>query len=284
MSSAIVDANGRYLEVPDERGSPDPFKGRLLVIGLLFVLTLPMTFLMVLAAKPEPPQSPFLEVAQRLGVPAYRIHAGRAVFQSSCALCHGENGEGKIGLGKPLRNSAYVQEHTDEELFSVISQGRLPDDPENTTGQLMPARGAQALSDQALWDVILYLRAMQDPTQPPTSLEDWIVRTVQEGGAQQQAGLVGEQAGIGHDLFVASCSACHGANAEGMPGLGKPLKSSEFVANLSDDELIAFVKQGRPIWDPNNTTGVDMPPKGGNPALSDEQLKEIVRYLRSIHD
>ncbi len=284
MSSAIVDATGRYVEVPDDQGSRDPFKARLAVMAALFVLTLPMTFLLVLAAYPKPQESPFLQVAQRLGVPAYRLHAGQAVFRSSCALCHGEDGEGKIGLGKPLRNSAYVQEHTDEELFRVIAQGRLPNDPENTTGQLMPARGAQALSDQALWDVILYLRAMQDPTQPTTSLDDWIVRTQEEGGPQQQAGLVGETSGIGHDLFVASCSACHGPNGEGMPGLGKPLKDSQFVANLSDEELVAFVKQGRPIWDPNNTTGVDMPPKGGNPALSDEQLMEIVRYLRSIHD
>ncbi|MCP4087133.1 MAG: cytochrome c, partial [Actinomycetia bacterium] len=30
-------------------------------------------------------------------------------------------------------------------------------------------------------------------------------------------------------------------------------------------------------------TGVDMPVKGGNPALSDEDLIDIVAYLKSIN-
>jgi disulfide bond formation protein DsbB len=34
--------------------------------------------------------------------------------------------------------------------------------------------------------------------------------------------------------------------------------------------------------DPLNTTGIAMPPKGGNPALTDGQIVDIVAYLRSI--
>jgi len=47
--------------------------------------------------------------------------------------------------------------------------------------------------------------------------------------------------------------------------------------------LIGFIKSGRPIWDAANTTGLDMPPKGGNPALSDEDLRKIVAYIRALH-
>jgi len=87
----------------------------------------------------------------------------------------------------------------------------------------------------------------------------------------------------GKTLFASTCGACHGPNGEGVQGLGKDMRNSEFIASKSDEELLAFVKQGRPIGDPLNTTGVDMPPKGGNPALTDEQLYDIVAFMRSIH-
>src|SRR6185503_3672777 len=75
--------------------------------------------------------------------------------------------------------------------------------------------------------------------------------------------------GAGQTLF-ASCAACHGPTGGGIPGLGKDLTSSEFVSGKTDDELISFIKVGRDPSDPLNTTGIAMPPKGGNPALSDE--------------
>lgn len=90
-------------------------------------------------------------------------------------------------------------------------------------------------------------------------------------------------ANAGKATFATTCAACHGPAGEGVQGLGKDMTTSEFIAGLSDAELMAFIKQGRPIGDPLNTTGVDMPPKGGNPALSDAQLADIIAYMRSIH-
>jgi disulfide bond formation protein DsbB len=62
------------------------------------------------------------------------------------------------------------------------------------------------------------------------------------------------------------------------------MTASEFIADKSDDELIAFIKVGRDPSDPLNTTGVAMPPKGGNPALSDEDLQDIIAFIRTIHN
>jgi disulfide bond formation protein DsbB len=101
--------------------------------------------------------------------------------------------------------------------------------------------------------------------------------------AEQPDAPVGD-AEKGKQLFVASCSACHGPNGEGVQGLGKDMQHSEFVAGLSDEELLAFLKVGRDMSDPLNTTGVAMPPKGGNPALNDEQLTDIIAFMRSIHE
>ncbi|MDP3940075.1 MAG: cytochrome c [Deltaproteobacteria bacterium] len=87
----------------------------------------------------------------------------------------------------------------------------------------------------------------------------------------------------GRDAFVAYCSACHGPDAKGVKGLGKDLVTSQFVADNTDAQLLVYVKTGRPIDDPLNTTGIPMPPKGGNPALTDQEIADIIAYLRSIH-
>lgn len=88
----------------------------------------------------------------------------------------------------------------------------------------------------------------------------------------------------GEGLFQSTCAACHGPDAKGLPNLGKDMTTSEFIASQSDTELLAFVKQGRPVSDPANTTGVDMPPKGGNPALTDEQILDIIAYIRTLQE
>jgi len=46
---------------------------------------------------------------------------------------------------------------------------------------------------------------------------------------------------------------------------------------------VTLLKEGRPSGHELNTTGVDMPPKGGNPSLTDEDPSAVVAYLRSIN-
>ncbi len=89
-------------------------------------------------------------------------------------------------------------------------------------------------------------------------------------------------AAVGEGLFKASCSACHGLDAMGIDGLGKAIPGSDFVVATSEGDLVAFVKIGRSVVDPENTTGVDMPPKGGNPALDDADLVDLVAYMKSL--
>lgn len=86
----------------------------------------------------------------------------------------------------------------------------------------------------------------------------------------------------GRQLFASTCATCHGPHGEGIPGLGRSVMASDFVATRTDAELVAFIKTGRSVDDPLNTTGVAMPPKGGNPALTDADLADIVAYIRSL--
>ncbi|MDH5508231.1 MAG: cytochrome c [Anaerolineae bacterium] len=86
----------------------------------------------------------------------------------------------------------------------------------------------------------------------------------------------------GQTIYNGLCIACHGADATGVEGLGKDLTTSEFLADSTDEELIAFIIAGRPMTDPANTTGVDMPPRGGNPNLTDEEIADVVSFVRSL--
>ena len=89
------------------------------------------------------------------------------------------------------------------------------------------------------------------------------------------------EAAAGQELFV-TCAACHGPGGEGVPNLGKDMTASEFIAGKTDDELVEFIKVGRAPDDPLNTTGVAMLPKGGNPALTDDDLYDIVAFIRTL--
>ena len=105
-----------------------------------------------------------------------------------------------------------------------------------------------------------------------------------EGGAEaeQAAAEPAGDAAAGQETFAATCAACHGPVGEGVPGLGKDMTTSEFIAGKTNTELVEFIKVGRDPSDPLNTTGVAMPPKGGNPALSEEDLFNVTAYVRSL--
>ena len=88
----------------------------------------------------------------------------------------------------------------------------------------------------------------------------------------------------GEALFVDNCSACHGDDGKGVENLGGDLTLSDFVSSIPDEQLLLFISEGIAADDPDNSSGVDMPPKGGNPDLTASDLANIVIYLRSIQE
>lgn len=105
-----------------------------------------------------------------------------------------------------------------------------------------------------------------------------------ESSGEEEESVAAGDAEAGEGLYEQSCSACHGPDAKGLPSLGKDLTTSDFVQGNSDQELLEFVKQGRPASHPDNTQGIDMPPKGGNPALTDQQILDIIAYIRTLEE
>lgn len=78
-------------------------------------------------------------------------------------------------------------------------------------------------------------------------------------------------------LFATTCIACHGPKAHGaIPGVPDLAKNGSLAK--TDEQLV------RNILDGFQTKGspLAMPPKGGNPALTAEDAKALVAYLRTI--
>lgn len=86
----------------------------------------------------------------------------------------------------------------------------------------------------------------------------------------------------GQKLYSSTCAACHGTEGQGVASLGVPLKGSAFVDGLDDPGLLSFIKAGRLATDPQSKMKGMMPPKGGNPFLSDADLLNIVGHMRKL--
>lgn len=86
----------------------------------------------------------------------------------------------------------------------------------------------------------------------------------------------GDALARGQAVYQRTCIACHGANGGGvMPGI-RDLASRNGPLTQPDAVLIANIVQGyrRP------GTRLMMPPKGGNPALTEEDIRVVLRYMR----
>ena len=76
----------------------------------------------------------------------------------------------------------------------------------------------------------------------------------------------------GQQVYQTTCVACHGAGIAGAPKLGDKSQWAKHIAK-GRDTLYASAVNGV-----QGSTGA-MPPKGGNPALSDAEVRAAVDYM-----
>jgi disulfide bond formation protein DsbB len=247
---------------------------------------------------------------------ATTVARGKHTYALSCLTCHGPDARGVVGMGKDLVTGVFARSLTEAQLVEFVKRGRAATDPLNTTKVAMPPKGGlDRLTDADLGEVIGYLRSLQDPTRTSASevalAYDKILEQEAKVDAERAAARAAKKAELaatkaaqpssdgaipggaedeydaetieyGGELFVSTCSACHGADGKGLPNNGRDLVTSAFIRELDDEKLLAFIKRGRDPGDPLSTTKILMPPKGGNPALNDEKMEAIIAYLREI--
>lgn len=80
----------------------------------------------------------------------------------------------------------------------------------------------------------------------------------------------------GSKVFMTTCFACHGVDGKGMlPGMPDFTKTRDRLAQ-SDSVLVSHVING--FQSPGAM--IPMPPRGGNPALTEQNILDAVTYIR----
>lgn len=81
----------------------------------------------------------------------------------------------------------------------------------------------------------------------------------------------------GEDLYNGTCIACHGSDGVGtIPGT-PDFSAENSPLQKTDDELVRNIMAG--FQSPGSPMA--MPAKGGNPALTEEDARRLVAYLRA---
>jgi len=81
----------------------------------------------------------------------------KKIYGYDCALCHGENGDGKTDLAKDME--LMLSDLTDAKTLAGKSDGELFDIIKNGKGK-MPAEDASRAKPDEVWNLVIYVRKL----------------------------------------------------------------------------------------------------------------------------
>jgi mono/diheme cytochrome c family protein len=140
--------------------------------------------------------------------------SGRNIYRDHCRMCHGNEGEGDIGL--PLNNADFLSVASDRFIYNTLVSGR------NTAG--MPAWSRY--SPDELADLLGYIRTWGDGPGDERPIE------LPAGDPVQ-----------GELQYHFLCSRCHGENGEG--NTGPAILTADFQNLAGDRYLYETISGGR---------------------------------------
>lgn len=176
-----------------------------------------------------------------------QIARGKALFEMNCSSCHGLNAEGTT------------------QAPDLIGVGAASVDFQMATGRMPMARPeAQApakktkYSAEEIADIAAYIASLAPG--PAIPGKDQV----------STAGLSAEELARGGEIFKANCSACH--NYEGRGGA---LPEGRYAPSL-------MKTSPQHIWEAVRT-GPQQMPVFSQQVLTDQDLKEVIGYLETLH-
>jgi len=100
------------------------------------------------------------------------------------------------------------------------------------------------------------------------------------GGGPLPSGVTQEMVQAGSTAFATSvCSACHGPQATGAQGIGPNLTDQTWLnTDGSYESIVQVINTG--VAQPKESP-TPMPPKGGNSAMTEQQVRELAAYIYS---
>lgn len=202
-------------------------------------------------------ESTFTEVAPvklPAGLDLKQARVGE-VYQSVCAACHGQKGEGNPALKSPSIGgmpSWYILEQT-----AKFKSGLRGAHPEDTTGALMRAIAA-GLSDEQLAEAATF------------------AETLPEGKTEK--GGDSKSVDRGRYIFANECMACHR-----FTGRGEVVFHSAPLTTLNREYLVDQLKKYRDGWRGSEVSdfyGQKMVKIAET--LSDQSIEDVVNYIGAL--
>lgn len=203
--------------------------------------------------------------------------SGEQIFNKVCIQCHAADGN--------VPNAPRITHNN--EWAARIAKGFDTLFKNALNGfNAMPAKGGQAdLTNDELKRVIVYMTNQsggkfaepQSGNAPAPAAEEAAPQTEAAAEAPAQAEAAPAPAAASADgkkVFEGLCMACHGANSA-IPGIPRVTHNDEWKERIAKGKETLFKNAI------NGFTGKNgmMPPKGGNPNLSDDEVKAAVVYM-----
>jgi len=255
----------------------------------------------------------FLREAERLpeavaAIDGEQLERGARDYEQYCANCHGMAGQGQVAEGAPRLNNIA------ERYFTPGADGVAPFDAENgikekygtlsnyieatlysgIRGAAMPAFGAQGtLRQDQIRNITAYVLnwngEVPDAAVVAANLEATRIAPTPDPNANPV-----DAAGV---VFRQNCASCHNMNSAKLvgPGLGGLYQPGGTVAYgeqlpngkpVNDENVKEWIRLGTvPFQDQHipSLDGEEYPVMPGFPQLSEEQLNQLVLWLR-VHD
>lgn len=108
---------------------------------------------------PEAAPAPTATPATPMKVTAESQAKAKSLYQIDCAMCHGDNGDGKTDLAKSMglsitdfTDAKAMAGKTDGQLFDIIRSG--------SKDNKMPPEASGRANDTLVWNLIHYIRLM----------------------------------------------------------------------------------------------------------------------------
>jgi mono/diheme cytochrome c family protein len=206
----------------------------------------------------------------RLSTTTEVLQAGQAIYQESCAACHGLDGSGEVLGSADFTDLRQMDELAPRDLYLTITQGRGS----------MPAWQAR-LSQDERWAVIDYLWAFSYNPNLGSGIAE--TETLAAGAASPAAACSGQEVNpfawedaraivAGQGVYASYCALCHGPEGQGgLPGT-PDFSSSQFNAELLNDPGRYFC---------GLTSGIGTMP-GFDRTLTAEERWQALTYLASL--
>jgi cytochrome c len=81
----------------------------------------------------------------------------KKLYAMDCALCHGDNGNGKTDIATSM--NVTLADWTDPKTFAPMSDQQIFDIIRKGKGEKMPAEDAGRAKDADVWNLVIYIRA-----------------------------------------------------------------------------------------------------------------------------